>query len=266
MNAQVKAYSLLKNSLFLILFLISFSLINCRNNPPKPKPQPEPVVKPVKALDKLFSAAMADAQNPEPSEVYDSLTTIEGNEDLIDSVINGNRHVLMVSWKNHPENYPEKGIYNTSKWNIWVTAAPYIQQRCKDYFQNSKDPILRLRQLLGLQPFTEETIFLQLWVKPEDLFRPCPDSETSDTKCNLSLPADVSEEYRKWFNDLRAVQYRDCTDTLYHELGYPWTQLGYTYDWSDENESNIGLSEFVVKKNAIVYVEAETPTSEYCKN
>ena len=31
---------------------------------------------------------------------------------------------------------------------------------------------------------------------------------------------------------------------------YPWTQLGYTYDWHPANTSAIGLSEYVLMQNA----------------
>ena len=212
----------------------------------------------------LFMAAMDDAVNPEPTEVYNGLLRISGNDDLIDTMIDKERYVLMVSWKSHPEYYPQKGKYNTGEYDIWVTAAPSIQEMCKIFYKTEKNLDLRLRQLLGLRPDTEETIFLQLWVKPDDLFRPCPDKETSDTKCDLSFPPDVSDEHRRWFNDLRAVQYIDCNDTHYSELGYPWTQLGYTYDWNLNNVRHIGLSEFVINQNADVYVRAETPTSDYC--
>jgi len=121
-----------------------------------------------------------------------------------------------------------------------------------------------LRQLLGLQPFTVETAFVEFWVKPEELYRPCPDNETSDTACELNLPQDVDQEYRTWFNHTRAFQYSDCKDTVFNELGYPWTQLGYTYDWSPDNPSHVGLSEFVIRRNSIIYVRGKHNTKSYC--
>ncbi|MBU6351343.1 MAG: hypothetical protein KGS73_14490 [Chloroflexi bacterium] len=35
---------------------------------------------------------------------------------------------------------------------------------------------------------------------------------------------------------------------------YPWTRLGYTYDWSN-SASEVGLSEFVVAAGSTVAVE-----------
>ena len=39
----------------------------------------------------------------------------------------------------------------------------------------------------------------------------------------------------------------------YFDGKYPWTRLGYTYDWADNGEE-YGLSEFVVRKNSEVKV------------
>ena len=215
-------------------------------------------------LKKLFKAAMLDAQNPEPSEIYHHLINLETDKNLKDTIINDERYIKMVSWKLNPKWYPEKGKYNNGNRVIWVTVAPIIQDSCKSFYKKYKDPNMRLRQLLGLQPFTVETFFLEVWVKPSDLFRPAPDNEINDSSCGLNLPNNVSSSYRKWFNDTRANQYKDCTDSIFDEYGYPWTQLGYTYDWSPDNPTNVGLSEFVIKENTDMFVSGVYPNSEYC--
>lgn len=220
----------------------------------------------ISTLDKLFTAAMIDAKNPEPHEISHNLINLKTDKNLIDTIINGERYIKMVSWKLDPKWYPKKGKFNNQNRVIWVTAAPIIQDSCRNYYKNLKDPNMRLRQLLGLQPLTVETFFLELWVRPKDMFRPAPDNETDDNTAGLNLPNDVTPQYRKWFNDTRAIQYVDCTDSLFSEYGYPWTQLGYTYDWSPRNPSNIGLSEFVIKANTDMYVSGEYPTRVYCSS
>ncbi len=262
-----------------LLFLGVLCLPMCKNkseikNPPLSKEntvgttQMLPLIHdPVEYLDSIFSAAMLDAQNPEPDEIYTSLTRIQGNDDLVDTIIDQQRHVLMVSWKNNPTYIPSSGKYTTDdSHDIWVTVAPYIKEKCIEYYKNEKDPNMRLRQLLGLQPFTIETAFVELWVKPDQLYRPCPDNETNDTSCELNLPQDVTKEYRTWFNHTRAFQYSDCQDTFFNEWGYPWTQLGYTYDWSPDNPSHVGLSEFVIRRNSEIYIKDKYNTQSYCMN
>lgn len=217
--------------------------------------------------DSLYRAAIRDAQNPEPAEIYRNLTRIRGNPNLADTTIDGIWYVLVVSWKENASYYPDNGPYNTGAYDIWVTVAPQIRERCADYrnFYATADEVEgRLRQLLGLQPQGRQKYFLELWVRPDDLFRPCPDNETNDTECGLSLPVNVDSTYRAWFNNLRAVQYTDCSDTLFGGAGYPWTQLGYTYDWSPENPTHVGMSEFVIRRNADVRVRGKVPTMEYC--
>ena len=46
---------------------------------------------------------------------------------------------------------------------------------------------------------------------------------------------------------------------------YPWTGLGYTYDWGNP-DSEIGLSEFVILGGSTVGVDAVIPTEEYLNN
>lgn len=53
-------------------------------------------------------------------------------------------------------------------------------------------------------------------------------------------------EYVAWFNDNAVYSY--CKNT------YPWTGLGYTYDWADNGEE-YGVSEFLVNDGAEVNVE-----------
>ena len=256
----------------LFFFCMAVNLTMCEHLEAQDKPKPKntpmlPLIKDsVPYLKKLFKAAMVDAQNPEPSEISHNLINLETDKNLIDTVINGERYIKMVSWKLNPAWYPDTGKFNDSSRVIWVTAAPILKEYCIKFYNTEKDPNMRLRQLLGLQPFTVETFFLELWVKPSDMFRPAPDNETNDNTCGLNLPSNVSDAYRKWFNDTRAVQYKDCNDSIFDEYGYPWTQLGYTYDWSPDNPSNVGLSEFVIKENSTMYISGKYNNVTYCSS
>gem|GEM_PF-413106 len=270
------------------LVLLMFSFVMCKNqeeaDTQEVKPEPELVTKakelPCKVkvapgvmlpliteticeLDSLFTAAMNDAINPEPDEVYTELVSLSNNPNLIDTIINGLRYIKMVSWKRDASYFPESGKYKNAWGPIWVTAAPFVKDSCISYFKNDKDPNMRLRQLLGLQPFTIENVFVELWVQQKDMFRPCPDNETTDTKCDLNLPNTVDATYRSWFNKTRSVQYVDCADSTFGLAGYPWTQLGYTYDWSPKNPTNIGLSEFVIRKDSDMFVSGIYTTKQY---
>ncbi len=211
-------------------------------------------------LAKWYEGAVSNSMYP-PAETPDSnlIAITKSNPDLTWKTINGEDYVLMVSWKSSAGFYPDSGLYNTSKWQVWVSAAPELKERFKK--ENPKDTSLRLKQLLGLPPTGNYTVFVEFWVRPQDMFRPCPDKEITDKKCNLCFTAQDSldTDYIRWVNQTRIDRYYTCG--LYNQ--YPWTQLGYTYDWNPSNKGHIGLCEFVVNTNKNVYVNKIYTTAEY---
>ena len=120
---------------------------------------------------------------------------------------------------------------------------------------------MRLKQLLGLPPNAIYSYFVEFWVKPEDLFRPCPDNEITDNQCDVCFPQNTEASYKNWINENRVSRYYGCKI----DEKYPWTQLGYTYDWNPRNKSHVGLSEFVIGANKNIVVNAIYTTEEYLK-
>lgn len=47
-------------------------------------------------------------------------------------------------------------------------------------------------------------------------------------------------------------------------VAYPWTRLGYTYDWGNPR-ADMGLSEFVIKKGAEIAINSVYTTEDYCR-
>lgn len=209
-------------------------------------------------LNYLYNAAVADAAYPEESEVYKNLVAIDkSNPDLIWKTIDGEDHVLMLSWKSDKSYYPASGPYNTKKWPIWVTAAPQLLNRMKA--EKTKDVNLRLKQLLGLPPSGDYKYFIEFWVKPEDMFRPCVDDEITDKQCVSCGFGDTTTYHSTWINRTRVQRYYPCG----LDNKYPWTQLGYTYDWNPKNRTHVGLSEFVIRAGRDIVVKQAYTTQEY---
>ena len=48
--------------------------------------------------------------------------------------------------------------------------------------------VLRLEQRLGLPPKAGKDAFLEVWIDPADLFRPCPDPGIADRECQVDVP------------------------------------------------------------------------------
>jgi len=214
-----------------------------------------------------YMRSISDAAKPQPWEVDDNLIKITTeNKELVWKDINGEKYLLVSSWKTDTTYYKndvKTGTYNTGKYPIWVTTAPELQNMCKNEKFGRKEGLnLRLKQLFGLPPTVTKKFFVEFWVQPKDLFRPCPDPEIDDTSCELSFPKGTSEEYISWVNNLRIQSYYNPE----WDANYPWTELGYTYDWNPKNKLHIGLSEFVIRVNSDIIVHDFITTADYCKS
>ncbi len=211
-----------------------------------------------------YQRAVADAVVAEPGEIVTTLTPITGyNPDLIWEGEPGTSRVLMVSWVDG--DYYDNSVgqdYILPDWlRLWVTAVPEIQ----NFFApepSSSEAMLqrRVEQLLGMPLNTENTRFVEVWVNPGDLARPCPDPEITDTVCELDFPLssfqELSPEYRQWFEANQASSYGG-------NHPYPWTRLGYTCDWYRGHGCDTGLSEFVIWPGSTVGVQSVQTTRDY---
>jgi hypothetical protein len=209
---------------------------------------------------KQYKRAVENAMVPNEDKISRDLISIKrDNKDLVWKVIDGEEHLLVVTWKKDVSYYEPhlNGTYNTGDYPIWVTTAPELAERMEKVKPRHRD--LRLKQLLGLPPNNEYNYFVEFWVKPENLFRPCPDQGIADTQCELGFPQGTHHEHEAWINRYRLDSYYALD--LYHK--YPWTQLGYTYDWNPRNKSHVGLSEFVIAAKSDIVVNAIHETHAY---
>ena len=211
-------------------------------------------------LESLYANSVVDAAVPLEREIHTGLTRIDaGNRSLVTKDMDGETYIMVLTWKDNISFYPNQGSYNTSSYPIWVTVVPelktlFVQQK----MEKLKHADLRLKQVLGLPPHVEKTHFMEIWVRPTDIFRPCPDAEVTDTACDLCFPPGTPDDHVAWIEDLRNASFYGCTGDH-----YPWTQLGYTYDWHPKTKDHIGLSEFVIRADSDIYIERIVPTQEY---
>jgi hypothetical protein len=215
-----------------------------------------PAFAPPPTLDQQYISAIEDAMIAKDSEVSSNLTPIwENNSNLIWQGQGENATVLVVTWTKYANSYPVGQNVTTSWGDTWVTATPQIQVFFRDHTSSDVNYTLRTAQLLGMPANTSNTYFVELWVKPQALFRPTPDNEVGDTTASLTFPANATAEYKYWFNSNIIYSY--------YPMKYPWTRLGYTYDWGSTN--HVGLSEFIIPANSTVTVNSVTATSEYLR-
>ena len=217
-------------------------------------------------LPTAYLDGVDDSRVPLPSEINDQLVAINAeNQNLIRKTIEGEEHILVVTWvaKNYyPGLFPQK--QNNGPYIIWVTCVPQLKDFCSQKEISDDGLNLRLEQVLGLPPResvpedSRKKLLVEYWVKPGDLVRPCPDSEIDDSSCGLNMPADTAMWYREWFHRNQTSTYCESCN-----IPYPWTQLGYTYDWGP-SEDHVGMSEFLLVANSTFYVNSVNETAAYC--
>jgi hypothetical protein len=215
--------------------------------------------------------AIWDAYNPTRREISADLIAIPKDDSLVWEGKPDDRRLLVVTWTSEDESF-HKGdegdslrrghSFKTDK-DVWVTVVPQLQTVCRKIRPECNGFLrLRLKQLLGLPPYDQygqKTQFVEFWVSPSDLFRPCHDPAITDTVCSLKSPMNVDRDrrnYTKWLDKTAEDSYR--------LFGYPWTQLGYTYDWGNPRRE-IGLSEFVIEKGATVEVQSVKTIDSYLR-
>jgi hypothetical protein len=145
---------------------------------------------------------------------------------------------------------------------IWVTGVPEVRDKCRTW---TGDVVMKLRMLIGLPPDADVPRMLVLRAKLADIFRPSPyaDPTTSwpcPTKgsdgCGNVFPSTTTQFHYQWMASEGFVL---------HELpgGYPWTHLGYTYNWAPA-EDRYGASEYVIAAGATATIVENTTPVAYC--
>ncbi|NVK44497.1 MAG: hypothetical protein HWE39_24980 [Oceanospirillaceae bacterium] len=220
------------------------------------------------SVDEAYRQAVQDAAIVEASEIATDLVTIRRDNPQLVWNAAGDR-ILVATWKSRDafDRFiaPADRTPDNPDYAVWVTTVPQVREHCAAWAAQSgrgeAKLDLRLKQYLGLAPSWHYDLFVELWVEPARLFRPCVDPQTDDGSCELHFGDQVPKvtniaDYRDFYRDLYYKSFR-ASD------GVPWTGLGYTYDWGNA-ESAVGASEFILTPGTPYEIHSATPTAEYC--
>lgn len=187
--------------------------------------------------------------------IVDAVDAEEEERLPLQSIDTTQEKVLVCTWNRYPESYVTGSEITLKYGDVWVFTADEVVKWGQ---QNgmAENMVLRMEQLIGLPPQKGNTHFSLLWVSPKDLYRPSPDNEIDDNIAELDFPENATEEYKQWFEGNKTYSYEP------HK--YPWTRLGYTYDWAD-NGTEYGLSEFILKDDSSAVVEKTYSNEEFFK-
>ena len=239
-------------------------------------------------LSHRYRQAIQDAALVEEGENVSGLIEINSNNNHL--VWNEDRSkILVVTWKS-TSSYekhikPFTQTVKDEKHPIWVTVAPQLQDFCQKYLQANpqatpEELATRIKQYLGLAPDWSYDIFVEMWVHPKDLVRPCVDHDPRDDQCQLAFdksdvldnPKRKPEEVKGQTPGAKIEDYQRFFYILYfnsiRSSKQPWTGLGYTYDWGNPIRP-VGASEFILIPGAEYTVETgeDGPknTLKYCQ-
>jgi len=213
---------------------------------------------------------------PEPSERSDNLSPIDTSKPAI-----------VVSWvrPSQAKDYQANvGRTIAASGDIWVTLVPKLREFCAGYVKGQGSDLaaitLRVEQRLGLPPQSAKTDFVELEVSdpgnPDNIFRPCASPDVTTKTCGLGPPktcdpkAASAEQCHRHRDFFFGQYYNSYGVSLPTE--YPWTSLGYTFDWAwgpvglngKSSFRVYGESEYVIPKGASITVKGVYSTAEYC--
>jgi hypothetical protein len=150
---------------------------------------------------------------------------------------------------------------------VWVTGVPEVRDICREF---TGDVVMQLRQLLGLPPDAHEPRMIVLRVKAADIFRPAVDPNVFTTSpCQQLHDAPVPADCGNVFPSATTPSHYAWIATqsfALHQLphGYPWTHLGYTYNWTP-NHDRYGASEYIIRPGAPALIRRNVTPEEYCR-
>lgn len=240
------------------LFLL---LVGC------PRAALPPVVEPASPVS--YARALDDAAYPLPSEVVDDLLTLTPDSDGV--VFDDQGRVLMTTWS-RSRYYGDEYVpgYRFSLYGeTWFTAGTQVADACAGLTGDAL--ALRVEQLLGLPPGGGRDVFVQVWIDPAALKRPCADPDVTARSCPIATPLKAGDGDRvSW----------DCSDVTGHAqwlcntwvnrygasdetMRFPWTALGYTYDWGNPDDPE-GATEFVAPGGTEVTLSAIIKNDDFC--
>lgn len=222
-------------------------------------------VSPVPArMHQLYAAALAEAAVYEERDVLPLFPAIADTAGRV-LVVTLTRGALPTRRHTLPD-------------DTWVTVAPEVRDSCNSW-ADGEDLPMRLRQLLGLRPDDSVAVFIEMRAPAAAMFRPtvdpaihtrtpCPEDQAGAPGCGLHFPANADAAHVAWMANQMLFSWA-MPDGYPRpgagpgRLGYPWTRLGYTYNWHP-GSPRYGASEYLVRGGTEVEVSGSHSIPAYC--
>ena len=265
------SWSFLVASFFLLLPVTLLLIHALRAEPSVPKVTPEGPAQGGN-LAEDYQRAVRQASRPGVAPVAHSLASLAAGP------------IKVVTWTRASQLSAFKDSKGIAFKDTWVTVVPYLKAFCqqfvKEHGPNPDALNVRLKQRLGLPLNAQYDTFVELSINPKDVsefFRPCANPSISADSCEPAKPltrAQLRQDLAATDpNDKNLVEQRYWFFNNYYNSfsgkdPYPWTSLGYTFDWARRMESSdlttIGESEFVIPEGKPIQYVSDAQTVAYC--
>lgn len=232
-----------------------------------------------------YANAITDAAVSRPGEVVsDLLVPVPGDARTQWSAIDGEQYLLVQKLSYRPISNVAPGEAFTMTSNAFVMVPGEMDEECARYGcarMNVTGLDMQVKQVLGLPPDADVSVVSRFWVRPADLIRPCTDVDPMSASCPQLL-ANTMLDGVDWASFLlEQAMYswrmprqgtpspRVSCDEDYENVsrgscyGFPWTRLGYTYDWTPGAKDDRGVTEFVVAEGSTVHLESTGTQRQY---
>jgi hypothetical protein len=198
----------------------------------------------------LLAGCAAQTAQPKPWDLY--------NRSIATAALSDEAHALKPINAEQAEvtvvRVQDHATVTTDRY-VWVALPEELRPFCK----GNANPRLALQMALGLKPEDEDLKVFTLKVRPADLFRPCATSpDITSTACKKVLPGALSVE--AGHAQFMAMQMASS----YRPNGYPFTAMGWSYNWNPAAASPRGVSEYVVRPGAVLGFESVMPPAAFC--
>jgi hypothetical protein len=159
----------------------------------------------------------------------------------------------------HVQPYP---TIDTSRYT-WIAPPDALRALC----QGRADPLLALQQALGLPPEQNNAVRVFTFdVSPAAIFRPCASSpDITTTQCSVDLPAAAPSGVQAAAEHFVLKQIMDSYRTGFKASGYPFTAMGWSYDWDPASPTHQGISEYVVRPGATISNVISVTPAAFCQ-
>jgi uncharacterized protein with beta-barrel porin domain len=175
-----------------------------------------------------------------PAKVVRNLTVITDTNPNLIWQEPGKTHLLMGSLLGRT-NFDRNFVDNAFRSNLWLTAGGELQSFLQQNTTPFENQAVRTKQVLGMPTNHNGDRVIEFWINRSAVFRPTKTGDVTDPVSPLDGPW-ASKGYtflRDWW------QTNYVTNPAAGYAPYPFTGMGYTYDWGTSDPLHQGLTEFI---------------------